>query len=122
MKRCYYISNSYDGKYFVLTDSVKEYATRMAAYVMNLERSGKCNHYSFGSVELTEAEYELQRTEAHEAELGRIEQVKNQIMREQKRKESEGRDEKMERLHDPSIPLPKPGTSKRPNPGGLRLV
>ncbi|TNE98182.1 MAG: hypothetical protein EP326_10250 [Deltaproteobacteria bacterium] len=72
MMRVYYIANSYDGAYFVLTDDLQEYIQRMAAYVLNLEKSGKTNHYSFGSIEMTEQEYEKHRLEALALETGRI--------------------------------------------------
>lgn len=72
MKRCYYISNSYDGAYFVLTDNIEEYFQRMSSYLLNLENSQKCNHYSFGSVEMTAAEYEQNRTSASNLEKARI--------------------------------------------------
>ncbi len=72
MMRVYYIANSYDGAYFVLTDDLQEYIQRMAAYVLNLEKSGKTNHYSFGSIEMTEQEFEKHRLEALALESGRI--------------------------------------------------
>jgi hypothetical protein len=72
MMRVYYIANSYDGAYFVLTDDLQEYIQRMAAYVLNLEKSGKTNHYSFGSIEMTEQEYEKYQLEASALESGRI--------------------------------------------------
>lgn len=107
MKRCYYIANAYDGKYFVLTDNVGEFAQRMAAYLMNLERSGKCNHYSFGSVMLSESEYLSHRTNANETESARIAATK-----EHKEREAE-----INELTPP--PAPKDDKSNRP---GLRLV
>lgn len=117
MKRCYYISNAFDGKYFVLTDNVREYVERMAAYVMNLEKSGKCNSYSFGSVEMSQKDYEAFRTGAEAAEQTRIRQVREQQLEQEEQKR-----------RDPSIPLPTPAAAKamsakekRPNPG-LRLV
>lgn len=72
MMRVYYIANSYDGAYFVLTDDLQEYIQRMAAYVLNLEKSGKTNHYSFGSIEMAEQEFEKHRLEALALETGRI--------------------------------------------------
>lgn len=77
MMRVYYIANSYDGAYFVLTDDLQEYIQRMAAYVLNLEKSGKTNHYSFGSIEMTEQEYEKHRLEALALETGRIQAKEN---------------------------------------------
>ena len=114
MKRCYYIANSFDGKYFVLTDSVREYVERMAAYVMNLEKSGKCNHYSFGSIEMRASEYDSYLMKAQETESGRIKATKEES--------KEERDEVDQRRRDPSIPLPTPNREKRPNGPGLRLV
>lgn len=72
MKRCYYISNSYDGAYFVLTDSIDEFAQRMSMYMVNLKRSRKCNHYSFGSLEMSQAEYLDMRKKAEGLEQDRI--------------------------------------------------
>lgn len=72
MKRCYYISNSYDGAYFVLTDNIEEYFQRMSAYLLNLENSKKANHYSFGSVEMSEKEYLEKRTGASFLERSKI--------------------------------------------------
>lgn len=72
MKRCYYISNSYDGAYFVLTDNVEDFAQRMSMYMVNLKRSGKCNHYSFGSLEMSEAEYLEAKKGAETLEKERI--------------------------------------------------
>lgn len=72
MMRVYYIANSYDGAYFVLTDDLQDYIQRMAAYVLNLEKSGKSNHYSFGSIEMTQEEFEKYRVEASNLENGRI--------------------------------------------------
>lgn len=83
MKRCFYIANSYDGAYFFLTDSFDEYTKKIMAYVVNLERSGKCNHYSFGSVEMTAKEYLEQRDQALGFESGRIQQRKEELEREQ---------------------------------------
>lgn len=83
MMRVYYIANSYDGAYFVLTDDLQEYIQRMAAYVLNLEKSGKTNHYSFGSIEMTEQEYEKHRLEALALETGRI-QAKEEAIQTQK--------------------------------------
>lgn len=68
MKRCFYIANNYDGAYFVLTDDIQEFSTRLSAYLLNLQKSQKCNHYRFGSVELTEKEYEELATEAKSLE------------------------------------------------------
>lgn len=120
MKRCYYIANSYDGKYFVLTDNVREYVERMAAYVMNLEKSGKCNHYSFGSVEMSASEYDSFRTDAQNQEEARIRQTQKER---EERLQVEIQNE--QKRHNPSIPLPNsnqtPPKAKRPNPG-LRLV
>ncbi len=104
MKRCFYISNAYDGKYFVLTDNVGEFAQRMAAYLMNLERSGKVNHYSFGSVELSESEYQSYRSDATQTEASRIAATKEK--------------EEEERESPPQTPPP-PKKGERP---GLRLV
>jgi hypothetical protein len=64
MKRIYYIANSYDGKYFVLTDTPQEYAQSLSIYLHNLTKSHKTNHYSFGTVEMTQREYEDQRKKA----------------------------------------------------------
>ena len=72
MKRCYYIANNYDGAYFVITDDLNEYRQRMSAYLMNLQASGKCNHYSFGSVELTEKDYIETRNKAMGLERDRV--------------------------------------------------
>lgn len=71
MKRVYYIANSFDGKYFVVTDSIDEYFQRMAAYALNLQNSKKTNTYTIGSLEMTEADYrELRRdTESFESSL-----------------------------------------------------
>ena len=74
LKRCYYICNSYDGAYFVLTDDVENYIQKMASYVINLENSKKTNHYTFGSIEMTQAEYEKNSTEAIKLETSLIEQ------------------------------------------------
>jgi len=74
LKRCYYICNSYDGAYFVLTDDVENYIQKMASYVINLENSKKTNHYTFGSVEMTQSEYEKNSTEANRLESSLIEQ------------------------------------------------
>jgi hypothetical protein len=71
-KRVFYIANAYDGRYFVLTDNLEEYYQRLSAYVLNLERSAKTNHYSFGSVEMSEAEYLDARTESLGFEQERI--------------------------------------------------
>lgn len=73
--RVYYIANSYDGAYFVLTDDLQEYIQRMAAYVLNLEKSGKTNHYSFGSVEMAEQEFEKHKLDALNLETSRIKAV-----------------------------------------------
>lgn len=78
MKRCFYISNAYDGAYFVLTDNMDEYLRKMMAYMANLQRSGKCNHYSFGSVEMTEAEYSSYREKAVNFEKERVQAVQEQ--------------------------------------------
>lgn len=80
MKRCFYISNAYDGAYFVLTDNIDEYLQKMMAYMANLQRSGKCNHYSFGSVEMTEAEYENNRQKATTFEKDRIQSVQEKTL------------------------------------------
>lgn len=72
MKRCYYISNSYDGAYFVLTDNIDEFAQRMSMYMVNLKRSGKSNHYSFGSVEMSESDYRQSKKNAEGLERDRI--------------------------------------------------
>jgi len=72
MKRVYFIANSYDGAYFVLTDNVEEYFQRMAAYVLNLEQSAKLNNYSFGSVEMTAKEYEDYKSKAQNLEQSQI--------------------------------------------------
>jgi len=77
MMRVYYIANSYDGAYFVLTDDLQEYIQRMAAYVLNLEKSGKTNHYSFGSIEMNEQEFEKHRLDALALETGRIQEKEN---------------------------------------------
>lgn len=58
MKRYYYIANAYDGQYFFLSENLDDYHKKMLAYVVNLERSRKLNHYQFGSVELTAREFE----------------------------------------------------------------
>jgi hypothetical protein len=71
-KRVFYIANAYDGRYFVLTDNLEEYYQRLSAYVLNLECSAKTNHYSFGSVEMSEAEYLDARTESLGFEQERI--------------------------------------------------
>ena len=71
-KRVFYIANAYDGRYFVLTDNLEEYYQRLSAYVLNLEQSAKTNHYSFGSVEMSEAEYLDARTESLDFEQQRI--------------------------------------------------
>lgn len=68
MKRCYYIANNYDGAYFVLTDDIHQFGLRLSAYLLNLQKSQKCNHYRFGSVEMTEAEYAQHSTEAETLE------------------------------------------------------
>lgn len=78
LKRCYYIANSYDGAYFVLTDDIQEYVQRMASYVINLENSSKINHYSFGSVEMTALEYDRLRNEAQGLESSLIKQKKDE--------------------------------------------
>lgn len=74
MKRVYYIANAYDGSYFVLTDNIEEYFRRLASYAMNLEQSQKLNHYNFGSVEMSQKDYELQQTEAQSLESSLIQQ------------------------------------------------
>ena len=76
MKRVYFIANSYDGAYFVLTDNVEDYFQRMAAYVLNLEQSAKLNNYSFGSVEMTQKEYDNYKTEAQSLEQSQINKTK----------------------------------------------
>jgi hypothetical protein len=68
MKRCFYIANNYDGAYFVLTDDIHQFGMRLSAYLLNLQKSQKCNHYRFGSVEMTESDYEKHATEARELE------------------------------------------------------
>ena len=74
MKRVYYIANAYDRSYFVLTDSIEEYLQRLASYVMNLEQSQKLNHYTFGSVEMSEKDYQVQKTEASTLESSLVQQ------------------------------------------------
>ena len=81
MKRVYYIANAYDGSYFVLTDQIDEYFRRLASYAMNLEQSQKLNHYSFGSVEMSIKDYELQQTEAKTLESSLIQQKTDGIDR-----------------------------------------
>jgi hypothetical protein len=78
MKRCFYIANSYDGAYFVLTDDLQEYANRMGSYVINLENSQKINHYSFGSVEMSAIEYDRYHAEAKRLEGSLIDQKKQE--------------------------------------------
>ena len=78
LKRYYYIANSYDGAYFVLTDDVQEYVQRMASYVINLEGSKKTNHYSFGSVEMSALEYDRFRAEATRLESSLTDQKKQE--------------------------------------------
>lgn len=97
MKRCYYISNSYDGAYFVLTDNIDDFAQRMTMYMVNLKRSGKCNHYSFGSLEMSESEYQEAKKGAEGLERERI----------QARADAEARQKK---------------PAKRPETSPLRLV
>lgn len=46
----------------------------MASYVINLEGSQKANHYSFGSIEMTEIEYDRHSTEATRLESSLISQ------------------------------------------------
>jgi hypothetical protein len=81
MKRVFYISNAYDGSYFVLTDNLEEYFQRLSAYAMNLHTSQKTNHYSIGSVEMSESEYLQKREESYAFEQERIQlkQEKEQI-------------------------------------------
>ena len=74
LKRCYYIANSYDGAYFVLTDDLSVYAEKMASYVVNLENSRKTNSYSFGSIEISASDYEKYNTEATSLEKSLIDQ------------------------------------------------
>lgn len=108
MKRCFYIANSYDGAYFVLTDDMSEYFKKMMAYMANLEKSGKCNHYSFGSVEMSEREYEEFRTEASNFEKERIAAKK------------EDNDEQGNL--NPGVWAQKKRTSEKKGSSGLRLV
>ncbi len=82
MKRVFYIANAYDGKYFVLSDNIEEYFERLAAYALNLQNSTKTNHYSFGSVEMTEQEYQQQRQATHAFEREQIAQ-KESVMQEE---------------------------------------
>jgi|GEM_PF-4146187 hypothetical protein len=83
MKRCYYISNSYDGAYFVLTDNIEDFAERMTMYMLNLKRSGKCNHYSFGSLEMSDHEYVDFKNKAEGLER---EQIEGKIPKEEPKK------------------------------------
>ena len=76
MKRVFYISNAYDGSYFVLSDNLDEYFQRLSAYALNLQNSKKTNHYSFGSVEMTEQEYREKRSECTSFEKQRIQEQK----------------------------------------------
>ena len=68
MKRCYYIANNHDGAYFVLTDDIQQFGMRLSAYLLNLQKSKKTNHYRFGSVEMTAEDYERFATEARDLE------------------------------------------------------
>lgn len=88
MKRVFYISNAYDGSYFVLTDNIEEYFQRLSAYAMNLHTSKKINHYSIGSVEMTESEYLKQRETSYAFEQERI-QLKQQEVSEKENHEEE---------------------------------
>lgn len=71
--RVYYISNAYDGAYFVLTDSIEVYSKRMMSYTHNLLHSNKTNHYSFGSVEMSKDDYDKYTTEANNNEQAAME-------------------------------------------------
>ena len=77
-KRVFYIANAYDGRYFVLTDNLDEYFQRLSAYALNLEKSAKTNHYSFGSVEMSESEYLDAKRESISFEQERITQRKQE--------------------------------------------
>lgn len=121
LKRCYYISNAYDGKYFVLTDNVGEFAQRMAAYLMNLERSGKLNHYSFGSVEMSENEYLTFRTEASHTESSRIAATQEaKAAKEETKKDKSAHLKPVDQNADYQ-PMPPKNENKGDRPG-LRLV
>lgn len=74
MKRCFYIANNHDGAYFVLTDDIQQFSLRLSAYLLNLQKSKKTNHYRFGSVEMTQVDYERFATEARDLEEGLIQE------------------------------------------------
>lgn len=84
--RAYYIANAHDGAYFVLTTDIQEYIARMSAYIKNLVESGKTNHYSFGSVEMYESEYEKDRAGAGELEKANVVQRQENVVSFPKRK------------------------------------
>jgi hypothetical protein len=122
MKRIYYIANSYDGAYFVLTDNIEEYFQRVAAYVLNLEQSAKLNNYSFGSVEMSEKEYEDYKAKASNLEKAHVakpaenqENVEQELQNNIEEKEEKTLEEELEEFTSPRKPL----RSERPH---LRLV
>ncbi len=79
MKRVFYIANAYDGAYFVLTDDIEVFYQRMGPYAVNLQNSTKCNTYSFGSLEMSEADYRRKTTEAEELETSQIQVTKQEL-------------------------------------------
>ncbi len=126
MKRIYFIANSYDGAYFVLTDNVEEYFQRIAAYVLNLEQSAKLNNYSFGSVEMSEKEYEDYKNKAQNLEQSQVK--KTQELKEEQTiiEEKEVSKPSLEMIESEEedqeefpVPPRKPLPSERPH---LRLV
>lgn len=99
LKRVFYIANNYDGSYFVLSDNLDEYFQRLSAYALNLERSQKTNHYSFGSVEMSEMEYLEKRSECTAFEKERIEKVKHEdSMREKRQHAAKQGDENVDNV------------------------
>lgn len=121
MKRCYYISNSYDGAYFVLTDNIEEYFQRISAYLLNLENSKKCNHYSFGSVEMSEKEYLEKRTGASFLERSKIAEKEKEIQAKSHEIIAESGTEVYDD-EDDFDPPPAPPTPKKGERPHLRLV
>ncbi len=109
MKRVFYIANAFDGSYFALTDNLDDYFRSLAAYAMNLQNSKKLNTYTFGSLEMTEEEYQVAASDARAFEQSRI------------KVDKEIQEETSESPDLPEQPNP-PAAKKRENRPGLRLV
>lgn len=118
MKRCFYIANAYDGSYFFVSDNVEDYYQKLAGYALNLKNSQKLNHYTFGSVEMTEDEYAEHREGAGKLESDQISMREKQEERQKELldKHLDEFDEDEKTLADAPTPLP---TKKKPH---LRLV